>query len=97
MVLPRFSLFAIVFVATTVFAAIFAIGRQAIFGHAWAIAICVALGGLVTIMLTNALLYIEVRLAGWFVRRVFKGGKRPESPFATDKLPPQIIPPSDPE
>ena len=97
--MPRFSLRRILLV-TAVFGGVFAIGRFAMREEKWAIAILAGVVALATILAVYALTFgLVVFISG----RVDQGKRmlgiapKTESPFATDKLPPQILPPAEVE
>jgi hypothetical protein len=95
MLIPRFSLRLLLGV-TTVCALFFLVVNFAFRGEYWAIAVAVAVAGLVTTMLVHVVVFASAwsLAAGWailFRRPVAK------SPFATSGPPQQIFPPSDPE
>jgi hypothetical protein len=93
MLIPRFSV-RWMLLATTVCAFVFLVARFAVRGDAWAVAIVVAVAALATLFLMFAALFASAMILGRLVR--WRQPVLLESPFATDKLPPQIIPPREP-
>ncbi len=93
--MPRFSL-AWVMVGTALIACMLVLVRQALVGADWAVAIVVAaLSALVALAF-----FAGVYVLAWLVILISGGWRRrsePSSPFATDTLPPQIVPPTGPE
>lgn len=90
MLIPRFSL-RWVLAATFGCALVFLTGRMALAGHLWAIGIVSAIGLAAALFGIFAALFAIAftlsTIAG------FRSRPKLESPFATDKLPPQVIPP----
>ncbi len=95
MLAPQFSIRQILAV-TTALGVFSLIASLAVRGHAWAVGVVVA--GLTLIL--AFLLYGLCFFAAWCVssfRGRFSRPVSPESPFAQDTLPPQIIPPEEPQ
>ena len=94
MLIPRFSL-GWIFSATTVLAVFFLVVTLAVEGQPWAVGVSVAISSLVVIALIHALVFALI----WPItehRRRVGSARQPDSPFATDALPPQIVPPNEP-
>ena len=93
MLFPRFGIRRLLSLMV-VMAAIFFVVRQAVLGRAWAYGVIAAVGFGVLLFVTFASFFLLVFL----LARVLPVRKAmvAESPFATDKLPPQIIPPREP-
>jgi len=93
MLLPRFSM-RLLLAITTGFAVIFLVTKFAVNGAPWAQAIVTAIISLAILFAIFAMLFA----AAFLVARGTRIRRRVavESPFATDKLPPQIIPPREP-
>ena len=94
MLLPRYSLRWILAI-NAVFALVFLVASYARSGQSWAIGLLGTLIAGAVSMLLFATLFAITFLFSRFVRATQR--VRTESPFATDKLPPQIIPPRDVE
>lgn len=97
--MPRFTILRIL-ILTAICGCIFAIGRFAVQGEAWAVAIIGSVMFLVVVMIAYAFAFVLVVVAERRMKRFKRWfGIKPktESPFATDKLPPQIIAPVDPD
>jgi hypothetical protein len=90
MLIPRFSL-RLLLLLNTVFAAVFLVAKLAVDGHAWAWGLLLTVVSAAALMGTFGLMFLAAYVLS-FARRT---GRVPvaESPFATDKLPPQVIPP----
>jgi hypothetical protein len=90
MLLPRFSI-RLLLLLNALFAAIFLVTKFAIDGRAWAWGFVLASVAAGLLMGTFGLMF----LAAYLLSAVRRPGRRlaTESPFATDKLPPQVIPP----
>lgn len=92
--LPRFSL-KVMLVLTTVLAFCFLAFRQAILGQYWAQAVVTMLGCCVALFALFAILFAIAYFFSIVGRE--RIATRVESPFAQDRLPPQVIPPRDVE
>ena len=93
MLFPRFSIQRLL-VAMIGFAIVFTITRQAFMNRSWAVGVVIAVGFTVALFAMFAGFFATV--SG--LQRMLPNRKAvvAESPFATDKLPPQIIPPREP-
>ena len=94
MLIPRFSL-GWIFSATTVLAVFFLVVALAVDGKPWAVGVSVALSSLVVIAVIHAFMFFLIWPLTEHRRRVARV-RQPDSPFATDAPPPQIIPPNEP-
>ena len=94
MLIPRFTL-GWLFSATTVLAVFFLVVTLAVEGQPWAVGVSVALSSLVVIALIHALMFALIWPITEHRRRVARV-RQPDSPFATDAPPPQIVPPNEP-
>ncbi len=92
MLLPRLSLRALLG-GTAGCAVGFLIAKMAVSGHAWAWGVTILLAWSLMMFLLFGLLFSMA----WSFRRIGNRGRKPKttSPFATDSLPPQIIPPQE--
>ncbi len=94
MLLPRFSLRLILAVVTAL--CLFSLVQSLAYrGSAWALAVCVA--GYAAVVM--ALVYAGLFFLSWLLSLVFRRqGPKVESPFASDRLPPRLVPaPPDPD
>jgi hypothetical protein len=95
MLIPRFTIRGLL-ILTTVCAVHAFVGGLAVRGHAWATAVCLAVGSVVVAFLCYGaffgLAYVIASVMG-----LFRIEMRGRSPFATAEPPPQIIPPEEPE
>ena len=94
MLIPRFSIRWLLIV-TAVFAAFFFLVSVAVRGEPWAIAVSVALGSLALLVVIHAGFFLVAWLIAEMIGLAWRP-QQPESPFATEKPPPQIVPPTDP-
>ncbi len=95
MLIPKFSIRFLLGLMTAV--AVFClIASFAMQGQAWALALCLALGSLLSVFLSYAL-YFWLTLPLSLLDAALRGPPQPTSPFATDRPPPQILPPQEPE
>lgn len=95
MIFPRFSI-RLMLALTTVFAIFFLVMSFAGSGSLAAAAVVVAV---MSVVLAFAA-YVIVFAAAYTLARIVRLTRprvEPSSPFAADKLPPQVIPPRDPE
>ena len=93
MLIPRFSVRWLMLL-TTVCAVFFLVMRYAALGRFWAIGLVATVSTLVLAMVVYGLLFsLAFVLAG--LLRMVRPSSPPASPFATDSLPPQVIPPRD--
>jgi len=93
MLIPRFSVRWLMLL-TTVCAVFFLVMRYAALGRFWAIGLVATVSTLVLAMLVYGLLFsLAFVLAG--LLRMVRPSSPTASPFATDSLPPQVIPPRD--
>lgn len=69
------------------------IAKTAVTGQAWALGVTVTMGWMLALFLLFGLLFF----LSWAFQRVIGRNKMPKvtSPFATDSLPPQIMPPQE--
>jgi hypothetical protein len=93
MLIPRFSLRWLLLL-TTVCAVFFLVVRFAFRGDFWAIGLVVTVVTLVVASFTYGLLFSLAFVLAALLRLV-RPSSRSASPFATDALPPQVIPPRD--
>jgi hypothetical protein len=92
MLVPRFSI-RTYFVATLVVAPLFVAFGYALEGRTWAVAIMTGVGALAAAFAVYALFFA---IAWLFVeRRLAIQKPSPQSPFATDLPPQQVLPPVD--
>ena len=91
MLIPRFSLRWLLLL-TTVCAVFFLIVRMAGQGQHWAVGIVTGVTALALAMLVYGVFFSLAFVLTGLIRRV-RPGSPPSSPFATDSLPPQVIPP----
>jgi hypothetical protein len=90
MLFPRFTL-RLILLLNAVLAVIFLVAKYAVDGHAWAIGAILGVLSAGLLMAIFGLLFMAAyafSFAYWLRRK-----PQTESPFATDKLPPQVIPP----
>lgn len=95
MLIPRFSIRWLLLL-TTVCAAFFFFLTFAVRGEAWAMGVTIGVGSLSIVFMVHALFFMAV----WVMTEVVgqaEQTRRIESPFATEKPPPQIVTPSEPE
>ncbi len=96
MLIPRFSVKRMLAIVAG-FSAFFAIVSLAVRGHyAWAVSLTLAVSSLVVAFLIYAFFF----LIAWWISLLVdlgRGRPRPQSPFAGQTPPPQIITPQDPE
>ncbi len=90
MLIPRFSI-RLMLTVTAICAVIFLVGNYAARGQTWALAILAAVLSAVILSFIFAALFFVAYLFSFSSR--YSRPVIPESPFATDKLPPQVIPP----
>lgn len=90
MLVPRFSI-RLLLLVNVVLAGVFLAAKWAVDGEAWAVGLVSAVAAAALLMGTFALMF----LAAYLLSVVRRPGRRltTESPFATDKLPPQVIQP----
>lgn len=91
MLIPRFSIRSLLLV-TTVCALVFLVFRLALKEHSWAVGLSVTILCMVGAFVLYGSLFL-VSLAVVRFTSLAKPPERHESPFATDRLPPQVIPP----
>jgi hypothetical protein len=105
MLLPRFSL-RLVLSAVTALCFFFLVLSAAYRGQSWAIAVSIAAGAAVLMLLIYAGLFLFAWLLAWVTGAgrslqswaVGKPALEVQSPFASDRLPPVLVsPPPDPE
>ena len=95
MLIPRFSI-RFLLLLTTICAVFFFIVTLAVQGNQWAIAVAVAITGLVASMLVQASTFgVAWAITSFF--GVFRSQESATSPFASAKPPPQYIEPPMPE
>jgi hypothetical protein len=90
MLIPRFSLRRLLLLNVG-FALVFLLGRFALAGSAWAVGLMMGVVATAALMMIFGFWFLaaySISFAYWFRRT-----PPTESPFATDKLPPQVIPP----
>ena len=93
MLVPRFSLRWLLLLMTG-FSVFFLVVRFAARGHHWAVGLVVAACTMVLSVLVYGLFFsVAYLLAG--LLRIVRPVAPPASPFATDSLPPQVVPPRD--
>lgn len=94
MLIPRFSIRWMMAIMV-VFALIFVVAKFAMTGSIWALSILAAVFAGVILMVIFALMFLAVSL----VVKVLpvRSRTKTESPFAADRLPPQVIPSRDAE
>jgi uncharacterized membrane protein len=90
MLIPRFSL-RWMLIAITGFALLFLTAKFAVQGQLWAVAVIGTIAASAAGFAIFAALFAVAFLLSLMTR--FNRTVKPESPFATDKLPPQVIPP----
>lgn len=95
MLIPKFSIKHLL-IAMTILAAVSLLVKFAIDGHAWAMAIAVALAGIVLTFTLHGLAFV-VASPTILIDAALRMQQRPTTPFATAEPPPQILPPQDPE
>jgi hypothetical protein len=90
MLIPRFSLRLLLWL-NAAFASVFLVAKFALDGRAWAWGLLMVVVGSIAILGTFGLMFLAAYVLS------FENWRRrtpvAESPFATDKLPPQVIPP----
>jgi hypothetical protein len=91
MLIPRFTIRWLLSL-TTVCAFFFLIAGTAVNGKMWAVGVVTAVVTLLIAMLTYAFLFVWAFALARFFRSI-RPNSPPASPFATDQLPPQVIPP----
>jgi hypothetical protein len=91
MLIPRFSLRWLL-VLTTVCAVFFLIMRWANQGSHWAVGIVTGVTALALAVLVHAAIFALAFVLSWLIGLV-RPSSPGRSPFATDALPPQVIPP----
>jgi hypothetical protein len=92
MLFPRFSL-KLILLLNVGFAAVFLVTKFAVEGQEWALAFVLSVLTALLLVGTFGLFF----LAAFSFSFAYRSRRPPptESPFATDKLPPQVIPPRD--
>ena len=91
MLIPNFSIRLILFI-TAVAAIFFLIVNLAMKGHFWATPVATAMAVAMAALLLYAIMFSTAFLLTRFTS-LARPKKRAISPFATDTLPPQVIPP----
>lgn len=94
--IPRYSL--AVLLALMTGAAVFSVFvlRAAVDGESGALGVVVGLGSLALALVVYAVTFLGVWLVSLVLARL-RGPEKPDSPFATAKLPPRVIAPTAPE
>ena len=95
MLIPRFTIRSL-FRLITLCAAFFWFLAHAVRGQPWAAAVSIALGALIVVFVCYAVVF---GLAFALAARFGSGGQSAASgsPFASDRPPPQFVPPTDPD
>ncbi len=90
MLIPRFSL-RLILLVNIAFAIVFVIAKFAVDGQPWAVGVMACVLSASLLIGVFAIMFVAT-YAFSFAHR-FRRATQLESPFATDKLPPQVIPP----
>ncbi len=90
MLFPRFSL-KLILILNVGFALIFLAAKFAIAGESWAIGVTMAIVAMFLLMGLFGTMFFAAYTFSFLSRK--QRVPQAESPFATDRLPPQVIPP----
>lgn len=92
MIIPRFTL-GRALIAVAILGMFFWLTTIAVQGEAWALAICMAVISLIAIFLLHTFSYLFSTFLATFVVPGYRISEEAKSPFAEDRLPPQLIDP----
>jgi hypothetical protein len=95
MIAPKFSL-RILLALITGIAVLSLLGRFAVQGQQWAIAMLMSVG-LVALMFFHYIWSFFIALICSLFEGIFRRAPAPTTPFATSEPPPQVLPPPTPE
>lgn len=96
MLIPKFSLRALLILMVAV-GGVSLVVSMAVRGQQWAIACSLAMLGLFITFLVFGLVFLLIGVPLSLLANAITPAPTPSSPFAMQQLPPQIIPPQEPE